>query len=209
MKNKKRLIYTAMATICCTAVIAILLLPNRHKEAPEKEYIEIKYPTQNYKRELTNEVRGIVLHHTALPTIERSLAVLTLPRNIVSTHCLIDTNGVRYILCEPTTVAYHAGKSILNGREKCNEFTLGVEFQGNTVETPLTDHQIKSAIEYLVPIMQRYDISPDSVVTHAMVRDNYMKAYPEKNVKDKVDITPKEYKRVMKALRTALETAED
>ena len=204
-KKKKRLSYIVATAAALGAAAAVFLLGPNDKGEPEKDYFEIQYPTQNYNRELTNELRGIVLHHTALPTIERSLAVLTLPRNIVSTHCVVDTNGVRYVLCPPTTVAYHAGKSILNGREKCNEFTLGVEFQGNTQERPLTEHQIKSAVQYLVPIMRIYHISPDSVVTHAMVRDNYMKAYPERNAKDKVDITLTEYSRVMTALRAALE----
>ncbi len=204
MNNVRDAVYAIVAVAGIVALFCARFADNV-EEVPEKEYFEIKYPTQNYNRELTNEVRGIVLHHTAVPTIERSLAILTLPKNIVSTHCVIDTNGVRYVLCDPTVVAYHAGKSILNGREKCNEFTVGIEFQGNTVERPLTAHQIKSAVQYLVPIMRRYHISCDSVVTHAMVRDNYIKAHPDGRAKEKVDITPVEYQRVMEALRAALE----
>jgi N-acetyl-anhydromuramyl-L-alanine amidase AmpD len=100
-------------------------------------------------------------------------------------------------------VTFHAGLSILNGRERCNEFTIGIEFQGNTVEKPLTDDQIQSAIDYLLPIIDQYQIPLDSIVTHEMVRANYMRQYPEKKCKDKCDITPPEYERVMKALRAA------
>jgi len=172
-------------------------------EQTPKTYREIPYPTQNYDREKVNEVRGVILHHTALPTIERSLEVLTTPINKVGTHCLIDTDGTRYILCQPTVVTFHAGKSVLNGREKCNDFTIGIEFQGNTLEEPLTDDQINSAIQYLLPVIDRYHISLDSIVTHEMVRDNYMLKYPEKRTKNKIDITSWEYRRVMKALRAA------
>ena len=150
---------------------------------------------------MANDVEGVILHHTALPTLQRSLDMLTLPKNIVSTHCVIDTDGTRYILADPGIVTFHAGKSVLNGRERCNEFTLGVEFQGNTQEKPLTDNQINSAVEYLVPIIREYNIPMANVVTHEMIRTNYMTTHPEDTiVKDKCDITKPEYKRVMEAL---------
>ncbi|MBR5083475.1 MAG: N-acetylmuramoyl-L-alanine amidase [Prevotella sp.] len=207
--NQKRLYILGGAALL--GIVAIVYALNIMKgteeentEEVKKEYRVIPYPTQNYDREKVNEVRGVILHHTALPTIERSLEVLTLPENKVSSHCLIDTDGTRYILCEPRVVAFHAGRSILNGREQCNEFTIGVEFQGNTVETPLTDDQINSAIEYLLPILDEYKIPLDSIVTHEKVRLDFMAKYPEKTwIKDKCDITPVEYERVMKALRKA------
>ena len=208
-ENQKRFYILGGAALL--GIVAIVYALNIMKgteeekiEEAKKEYRVIPYPTQNYDREKVNEVRGVILHHTALPTIERSLEVLTLPENKVSSHCLIDTDGTRYILCEPRVVAFHAGRSILNGREQCNEFTIGVEFQGNTVEMPLTDDQINSAIEYLLPILEEYKIPLDSIVTHEKVRLDFMAKYPEKTwIKDKCDITPIEYERVMKALREA------
>ncbi len=193
-----------LLAIIGVATFFVFKQPSVDDEQPhEKTYREISYPTQNYDREKVNEVRGVILHHTALPTIERSLEVLTTPINKVGAHCLVDTDGTRYILCDPTVVTFHAGKSVLNGREKCNDFTIGIEFQGNTLEEPLTDDQINSAIQYLLPIIDRYHISLDSVVTHEMIRDNYMLKYPEKRTKNKIDITSWEYRRVMKALREA------
>ena len=205
MRKKLKYLLPALALgVLCAGVYFLWPLSPFEEEMPqEKTYREISYPTQNYDRQKVNEVRGVVLHHTALPTIERSLEVLTMPINKVGTHCLIDTDGTRYILCEPTVVTFHAGKSVLNDREKCNEFTIGIEFQGNTLEEPLTDDQINSAIEYLLPVIDRYHISLDSIVTHEMIRDNYMLKYPEKRTKNKIDITSWEYRRVMKALRAA------
>lgn len=209
-KNKKKLYIIGGSAVLLGILGLIYVLittkdPVIEKPAVvKKEYRVVSYPTQNYDREKVNEVRGVILHHTALPTIERSLEVLTLPENKVSSHCLIDSDGTRYILCEPRVVAFHAGLSILNGREKCNDFTIGVEFQGNTVEKPLTDDQISSAIEYLLPILDEYHIPLDSIVTHEKIRLDYMAKYPEKTwIKDKCDITPTEYERVMKALREA------
>ena len=200
MKSKRYLL-TVLGVAAIAACVCLAAHPFGKSDLPKRHYDEILYPTQNYSRELTNDVQGVILHHTALPTLQRSLDMLTLPNNIVSTHCVIDTDGTRYILADPGIVTYHAGKSVLNGRERCNEFTIGVEFQGNTQEKPLTDNQIRSAVEYLLPIMKLYHIPLKNVVTHENIRATYMRNHPEDlTVKDKCDITPPEYKRVMEAL---------
>lgn len=176
------------------------------KEDTQKVYREIPYPTPNYDREKVNKVEGVILHHTAEATIQRSLGVLTSRKKNVGTHCVIDTDGTRYIMCKPEVVTYHAGKSALNGKIGCNNFTIGIEFQGNTLEKPLTEDQIKSAIQYLLPIMRKYHIPLENVVTHEMVREAYLRMFPNAKGGGKVDITQKEYKRFMKQLRMAYHT---
>lgn len=169
-----------------------------------KAYKEISYPTPNYDKNRTNDVMGVVLHHTAEPTVEKSLEILSSPAKKVGTHVVIDTDGTRYIMAGPTVATYHAGLSILNGRESCNYCTIGIEFQGNTLEQPLTDDQIASGIAYLLPIIAEYRIPLKNIVTHEMVRTAYMQKYPQKRCSVKVDITQTEYLRFMTALRYAL-----
>lgn len=177
---------------------------NQHNQQHKRQYIERQYPTPNFDKEAVNEVEGVILHHTAEPTVEKSLAILTSPKKGVSTHVVIDTDGTRYILAKPTVVTYHAGLSVLNGREGCNYFTIGIEFQGNTLEAPLTEDQIASAIEYLKPIIEEYNIPVGNIVTHEMVRKAYKRKHPQKRCYDKVDITQVEYKRVINALKRAI-----
>lgn len=172
----------------------------------KKKYKEKKYPTPNYDRNRTNTVEGVILHHTAEPTIEKSLGVLTSLKKKVGTHCVIDLDGTRYIMCEPEVATYHAGFSVLNGKEGCNYFTIGIEFQGNTLEKPLTDDQIFSAIEYLKPLIKKYKIPIKNIVTHEMVRKAYKKKYPKKRCSGKVDITQTEYLRFMKKLKSSIES---
>ena len=169
-----------------------------------QKYVEKSHPTPNYAVGKTNAVKGVILHHTAEPTIEKSLGVLTNRKKGVGTHCVIDTDGTRYIMCSPTVVTYHAGFSLLNGKEGCNNFTLGIEFQGNTLEHPLTNDQIKSAIEYLIPLIKKYKIPVSNIVTHKMVRDAYKQKYPKKRCSSKVDITQVEYEKFMKVLKKEL-----
>lgn len=170
----------------------------------KKNYKEVKHPTPNTDPSKKNLVQGVILHHTAEPTVERSLAVLTSRTKKVGTHVVIDTDGTRYIMASPETVTYHAGLSVLDGKEGCNYFTIGIEFQGNTLEKPLTKDQIKSAIEYLSPIISKYKIATENIVTHEMVRQAYKKKYPKKRCSGKVDITQVEYKKFMKALQRSL-----
>ena len=168
-------------------------------------YKEISYPTPNYAEGRVNDVRGVILHHTAEPTVKKSLEVLTVGGRHVGTHVVIDVDGTRYIMADPTVVTYHAGYSILGGREGCNEFTIGIEFQGNTLEKPLTDNQIKSGIEYLIPLIKKYNIPFRNIVTHEMVRNAYKKKYPKKKCSGKVDITQTEYRRFQRVLKETLQ----
>ncbi len=171
----------------------------------KQKYKEVKYPTPNYDHNKVNYPQGVILHHTAEPTIERSLCVLTSLKKKVGTHVVIDTDGTRYVMAKPEVAAYHAGLSVLDGKEGCNYFTIGIEFQGNTLEKPLTNDQINSAIEYLLPIIKKYNIPIRNVVTHEMVRQAYKKKHPNKKCSGKVDITQTEYKRFMKSLKKAYE----
>jgi len=172
--------------------------------ASRKPYREIQHPTPNVDRSRKNQVRGVILHHTAEPTIERSLGVLTSTKKGVGTHAVIDTDGTRYIMAAPEVVTYHAGLSYLDGSEGCNNFTVGIEFQGNTLENPLTQDQINSAIEYLLPLIDKYHIPVRNIVTHEMVRNAYKKRHPNKRCYGKVDITQAEYVKFIKALKAAL-----
>ena len=172
----------------------------------KKVYVEKSHPTPNYDHDRKNEVIGVILHHTAEPTVEKSLAILTSSTRKVGTHVVIDTDGTRYIMAEPDIAVYHAGLSILNGHEGCNYCTVGIEFQGNTLVAPLTEDQIASGIDYLLPIIEKYNIPLENIVTHEMVRMAYKQKYPKKRCSGKVDITPAEYQRFLKALRTVIQS---
>lgn len=152
-----------------------------------------------------NEVSGIVLHHTAYEgSADRVVKDLCDSTNSVSCHVVIDKDGTRYVLAPPEAITWHAGFSKWGDRYRANLFMIGIEFQGNTLIEPLTEAQIESAIEYMRPIIEKYDIKAENIVTHQMIRDAYREANP-KNTKawPKVDITPEEYERVKEALSAA------
>ena len=89
----------------------------------------------------------------------------------VSSHLLIRRDGevVQYV---PFTLrAWHAGVSCIDGRERCNDYSIGIELEGEDV-TPYTEEQYQSL---------------------KMVTESLLAAYPGLN-KDKIaghcDISP-------------------
>ncbi|MCQ2287613.1 MAG: N-acetylmuramoyl-L-alanine amidase [Muribaculaceae bacterium] len=204
MKRKRKIMVTAGVIAACACLYCSASHGCQTSDETTQQYEEISHPTPNVDPNKVNDVKGIILHHTAEPTVERSLWVLTEGPRHVGTHVVIDTDGTRYIMCRPDQVTYHAGKSVLAGREGCNNFTVGIELQGNTLEKPLTEDQINSAVEYMIPIIKKYNIPLENIVTHEMIRNNYKKRHPRERVAGKVDITPTEYHRVMTDLKARL-----
>lgn len=199
-----------IAVIVLFAVISItfLLCMSSDKTSASSEIVshfkEVNYPTPNFDPDSVNEVLGVILHHTAEPSVKNALKILSSPEKKIGTHVVIDTDGTRYIMADPTVVTYHAGYSILKNREGCNYFTIGIEFQGNTLNTPLTKEQIESGIEYLLPIINTYNIPLDNIVTHQMIRSAYKEKHPKSRCSGKVDITQTEYHRFMTRLHEVL-----
>ena len=72
------------------------------------------------------------------------------------------------------------------------------------MRAPLTEEQVESGIEYLLPIIRQYHIPLSNIVTHEMVRTAYKERHPEVRCYGKVDITPVEYHRFMAALEKRL-----
>ena len=163
--------------------------------------------SESYKsgHSLTNEQKGVVLHHTAFMEDDLTgvLNHLTNPRTEASAHVVIGFDGTRKVLATPDKVTFHAGQSVHNGRENVNDFMIGIEFQGDTNRRDLTPQQIESAIEYLEPIIRKNNIRLEDIVTHQNVRDmynDYAKRVVQKEAPTKPDINERNYMLIIQAL---------
>lgn len=204
---KRIIIFLVLAILFIFAVAWIAIGIDNHeritKVVPKTGYnVVTKYKTPNINPG-TNSVEGIVLHHTASLNISHVLQGFCTKGTQRSSHVVIAKDGTRYVLAPPTARTQHAGASLMNGREDCNRFTIGIEFDGNTCMQPLTNEQIHSAIEYIRPIMRKYHISVNDIVTHASIRTAWLKKHSKntKDVKPKVDISDKEYNRFIDSLK--------
>ena len=73
----------------------------------------------------------------------------------VSSHLLIRRDGelVQYVPCELR--AWHAGQSQWKGRERCNDFSIGIELEG-TDELPYSDEQYTTLSDLVLALFERY-----------------------------------------------------
>ena len=66
-----------------------------------------------------------------------------------------------------TERAWHAGKSIYQGREACNDFSVGVELEGTDTE-PYEAAQYAALAEVVAALCAAYPrLSPDRLVGHS------------------------------------------
>ncbi len=75
----------------------------------------------------------------------------------VSAHFLIDRQGevTQFVSCDAR--AWHAGVSIFNGREQCNDFSIGIELEGTDTD-PYTDMQYETLQTLTLCLRQHYPL---------------------------------------------------
>src|SRR5262249_52922341 len=82
----------------------------------------------------------------------------------VSAHFLIRRDGAltQFVPCSER--AWHAGASIWQGRERCNDYSIGIELEG-TDDTPYTLAQYIILARLTRTLLDRYPI--DTIVGHS------------------------------------------
>lgn len=137
--------------------------PNRRVGGNKKEYLVLHH-TNGWSKDADNPNDG-------------DDGWILNPSSGVSYHCIIAWNGDRVILVEDNDVAFHAGKSRWAGKEWCNSFTIGLAVGGDTNtgemrpggQKTLTQVELASVVEYVVPRMRKYGWGLDNIITHEMI----------------------------------------
>ncbi|QWE09561.1 1,6-anhydro-N-acetylmuramyl-L-alanine amidase AmpD [Polynucleobacter ibericus] len=87
----------------------------------------------------------------------------------VSSHFLITRTGELIQFVSTHNKAWHAGKSHFQGREKCNDFSIGIELEGDG-DTPFEASQYRTLVNLIHQLTSTYpqlqfaghsDIAPD------------------------------------------------
>lgn len=85
----------------------------------------------------------------------------------VSAHLLIDRDANLTQFVAFDRKAWHAGQSRFQGRENCNDFSIGIELEG-TDSTPFTDAQYSALIEVTSALRNAYTaLTVDRIVGHS------------------------------------------
>lgn len=94
---------------------------------------------------------------------------LTLVDLKVSCHCLIRRDGGLIQYVPFTERAWHAGLSSFEGRENCNDYSIGIELEGSD-EVPYTSEQYGVLVKLLGCLKETYkDITFDRIVGHSTI----------------------------------------
>lgn len=85
----------------------------------------------------------------------------------VSAHLLIRRDGelVQFVSCDER--AWHAGQSCYEGRDNCNDFSIGIELEG-TDELPYTDSQYATLAVVTAALIRSYPgLDPERIAGHS------------------------------------------
>lgn len=137
---------------------------------------------------------GVVLHHSS-GSFNGSVSWICQSKSNVSYHCIINKDGSRVSFADDDRRCWHAGKSRFKGRGGCNGFLLGLAFSGNTNTRELTEDEIASAVEWLLPRFKKWGWPKDlsTVTTHKEISPGR-----------KDDVDNRAEQAIIKALKQAL-----
>ncbi|MBA3725587.1 MAG: N-acetylmuramoyl-L-alanine amidase [Armatimonadetes bacterium] len=114
-------------------------------------------------------VDTIVLHATVFDTLEETCSHFENPESQVSTHYTVDRDGTVVQHVDESRSAFHAGVSRMpDGREKVNDFSIGIELVNlNDAIDPYPMEQLSALETLLHQISTRHPIA--NIVTHAEI----------------------------------------
>jgi len=139
--------------------------------APDSALVADLVPSPNIEPRLRGLTPSIlILHYTGLPTIERSLDVLSHPDCKVSCHYVVDVDGRIVQMVAESMRAWHAGVSSWRGETDINSASVGIEIQnpGHALGYPdFPDAQMRAVIALARDICSRHPIAPDCVLAHS------------------------------------------
>ncbi len=143
-------------------------------------------PSPNYDERPANEVSLIVIHNISLPPQQYGgngiIELFTNRLNPaehpyyaeiyqlrVSSHFLIRRDGHLIQFASCLQRAWHAGQSNWQGRERCNDFSVGIELEGSDFET-FSPMQYQTLARLITGLKAEYPIT--DIVGHSDIAPN-------------------------------------
>ena len=118
---------------------------------------------RNAERAVRKNTTLIVLH-----TTEASFTSVNKLSANGECHYLVNTDGVVYRIIDHRRVAFHAGRSMWNGRSGVDDFSIGIEIVGNHNKRPAAA-QVRALAALIKEVQAIYNIPDEAVLTHSQV----------------------------------------
>ena len=140
-----------------------LLAPAQLLAAPLTLKDDYRSP-RNPERAVRKTTTLIVLHTTEAPA-KSSLNKLS--ERGEAHYCVVE-DGTVYRIVDRNREAFHAGRSMWNGKEDCDEYTIGIEVVGYH-DKAVTLQQIAALKELVARLKRMYSVPDARVVCHSHV----------------------------------------
>lgn len=122
------------------------------------------YSRRNKERSVRKSTSLIILHTTEAP----SRSALRKLSDLGECHFCIDENGKVYRIIDHRRVAFHAGRSMWNGRANVDDFSIGIEVCGYH-NKPLNMSQVRALADLVGEMKAIYKIPDQRVLAHSHV----------------------------------------
>lgn len=141
-----------------------------HITIPVKPIKVTWIPSPHFSARGETEIDAIVLHHTG-STIESAISWTKMKESKVSYHYLVAKTGDLYQMVKEKDKAWHAGVSVLQGKNNVNKFSIGIAFEGKGEGTiPYTKEQYEMGAYLCKLLKKKYErIKNDRIVGHKQV----------------------------------------
>jgi hypothetical protein len=122
------------------------------------------YSPRNKERDLRSKTTLLILHTTEAI----SSSALRKLSDMGECHFCIDEAGRIFRVIDPRRVAFHAGRSMWNGKQEVDNFSIGIEVCGSH-NKPLNPAQTKSLAALIAEIKRIYKLSDSQVIPHSQI----------------------------------------
>ena len=147
-----KVLVAALWVVCAGSASAALTFSNSYRSP------------RNPERRIRAATTLIVLHTTEA----HARSSLNKLRERGEAHYCVPEDGTVYRIVDRERVAFHAGRSMWNGKEDCDEFAIGIEVVGYH-DKPVTLKQIAALKELIALLKKMYNLNDGQVVCHSHV----------------------------------------
>ncbi len=133
-------------------------------EAPALTFSNSYRSPRNPERRIRVATSLIILHTTEA----HARSSLNKLRERGEAHYCVPEDGTVYRIIDRDRVAFHAGRSMWNGKEDCDEYSIGIEVVGHH-DKPVTLKQIAALKELVAMLKGAYGLTDGQVLCHSHV----------------------------------------
>ncbi len=132
------------------------------------------WPSPNFGDREGAEVSILVVHYTAMSSVESTIKRFSDTSSQVSAHYVISRNGEIFQMVDEDKRAWHAGVAFWRGIQNVNSYSIGIELDHDGIDAighfiPYATPQLQSLKLLAADIIQRHQIPMQNIVGHSDV----------------------------------------